>query len=688
MKIRTLRALLLFVLLAHLSLMTMAVELSGPEQTYVKKLGVVNFCVDPDWAPFEVIDDKGQHFGIAADLLALVAQRTGLSLSLLKTKDWPESLAASKAGRCQLISLLNQTPARDAWLIFTQPILTDANVFITREEHPFIVDPANLQGQTMALPKGTSIEERVRRDFPHIKLIITDTEAQAMSMVSDRKVDMTMRSLIVAAYTIKREGWFNLKIAGQMPGYGNQLRIGVSKDEFMLRDVLNLGVASITPLERQQIVDRHIVINMTTGIDYALVKTLSAVFMLVLLTNLFWVRKLKLAKDLAEQAARAKSDFLSNMSHEIRTPLNAITGMMNLIRLEPLTASQTDRLRKMELATRHLTATINDILDLAKIDAGKLVVETQRLRPDEILRSVAELLEISAKPKGLAVEVQTIDLPRTALGDSMRITQALLNLGGNAIKFTPTGAIILRAQLVDTKDDHATVRFEVRDTGIGIAVDQLPHLFKPFAQADSSTTRLYGGTGLGLAITKKLVEAMGGDIGVESEQGRGSIFWFTVRLQLDDNKHPGTEIASEGFEPTTQEITRVCSGRPVLLVEDDEFNREIALIQLENLGLRVDVAEHGAQAVEKSKANQYDLIFMDMQMPVMDGLTATRHIRQIPLNASTPIMAMTANAFSEDREKCLAAGMTAFISKPVAAKLLIQEIYQIMRQQRSDRSSI
>lgn len=214
--------------------------------------GEVTYCVDPDWPPFEQIDAHGQHVGIAADLLKLVAQRSGLNLQLLPTKDWDESLAASQAGRCELLSFLNQSPKRDAWLLFTDPVLVDENVLITREEHAFVSDLAALSDETMVLPKGTSIEERLRRDFPNLKIVLVDSEAQAFKQVSERAADMTMRSLIVAADTIKSQGWFNLKIAGQVPNYGNRLRIGVIKSQAAVRDRLNQGVASITPQERKK----------------------------------------------------------------------------------------------------------------------------------------------------------------------------------------------------------------------------------------------------------------------------------------------------------------------------------------------------------------------------------------------------------------------------------------------------
>ncbi|MBF0324992.1 MAG: diguanylate cyclase [Alphaproteobacteria bacterium] len=255
--------------------------------------GPVTFCVDPDWPPYEVIDAQGTHQGIAADLLRRVADRAALHLSLHPTRDWDESIAASQAGLCDVLSFLNQSPKRDQWLVFTDPVFIDRNVIVTREDHSFVDDLAGISGETLVLPKGTSIEERVRRDFPNLKVVTTDSEAEAFAMVSQKKADMTMRSMIVAVYTIKKDGWFNLKISGQVPGYENNLRIGVRKEKIALRDRLNLAVAQITPSERAEIANRHVAITVQTGIDYRLLAQVVAFFSVVLLTSLFWVSKLR-----------------------------------------------------------------------------------------------------------------------------------------------------------------------------------------------------------------------------------------------------------------------------------------------------------------------------------------------------------------------------------------------------------
>lgn len=278
------------------------------EKAYIEKSGTITMCVDPDWAPFEKINEQGKHEGIAADLVQLVAQRVGLRVELYPVKDWSESLAASRDGRCQIMSFLNQSPERDTWLIFTDPIFSDPNVIITREEHGFVSDIRNLQGERIALPEGTMVEERVRRDFPNLAVILTTSEPESMRSVSERDADLTIRSLIVAADAIKKEGLFNLKIAGQVPEYTNHLRIGVLKHETVLRSILNKGVNTITPQEREAISNKHVAIVVQHGVDwyriYALL-TLLAIVALIALYIFRTNRKLRHALAISQEARDA-----------------------------------------------------------------------------------------------------------------------------------------------------------------------------------------------------------------------------------------------------------------------------------------------------------------------------------------------------------------------------------------------
>lgn len=273
----------IFIALCFLPFALLSVDLSTEEREYLNKLGTIKACVDPDWAPFETLNQKGEYSGIGADLLALVAKKLNITIEILPAKDWDESIALSKAGTCQIISFLNQTPARSQWLLFTEPHFSDVNVFITREEHPFIDNPLELVDKTIVFPKGTAMEELIRKDYPNLRIITTDTEMEAFKMVSDKKADIAMRSLIVSAFTIKKEGFFNLKISGQLPNYTNQLRIGIIKNEPMLRDILNKGAMSISDKEREGIVNQHVIIKAQTVIDHTLMIQLSMIFIFIIL---------------------------------------------------------------------------------------------------------------------------------------------------------------------------------------------------------------------------------------------------------------------------------------------------------------------------------------------------------------------------------------------------------------------
>ncbi|MBL8490528.1 MAG: response regulator, partial [Rhodocyclaceae bacterium] len=380
------------------------------------------------------------------------------------------------------------------------------------------------------------------------------------------------------------------------------------------------------------------------------------------------------ARDQAERANAAKSSFLAGMSHELRTPINAIMGMAELALRRATDPRQQDQIRKVKQASSHLLGVINDVLDLSKIEAGRVTLESIRFRLGAVLENLASLMAERAAEKGVAF---TVDVPaalrdREFTGDPGRLGQVLLNLAANAVKFTAEGSVAVSAEAAPEDGPWATVRFQVRDTGIGISRDDQGRLFSAFEQLDNSMTRRYGGTGLGLAISRKLVEMMGGTIGVDSAPGAGSTFWFTVRLEaseaVPEPQPPGPSSSGE------ERLRDRYRGTRVLLVEDEPINQEVSRGLLEEAGLDVALAEDGAEAVAMARGGGYALILMDLQMPRLNGIDAAREIRRIPGLADTPILAMTANAFEEDKKRCLDAGMNDHIPKPVDPDHLFETV--------------
>lgn len=384
--------------------------------------------------------------------------------------------------------------------------------------------------------------------------------------------------------------------------------------------------------------------------------------------------KLQAALGEAQAASVAKSSFLSNMSHEIRTPMNAIIGMTTIGKSSQDIKKKDYAFKKIEDASNHLLSVINDVLEMSKIESGKFELYSHSFEFRNIINGTVDILGLNIEKKNLKLEIDIDEaIPKYIIGDELRLTQIITNLLTNAIKFTPNdGFIKLKAKcLCGNNNLEKVMQIEVADSGIGISKEQQPRLFDAFVQADAGTTRSFGGTGLGLAITKRIVEAMGGQIFIESELGKGAKFIFTILFKTGDDE-------TYSLPDTVDKEIKSLKGYRLLLVDDVDINREIVIGLLEATGIEIECCSNGAEALSMfiNDPDRYDLIFMDVQMPVMDGLTATQHIREFDTNRlkQIPIIAMTANVFEGDIEKCIKAGMNDHISKPIDVDVVMEKL--------------
>ncbi|MFY9973570.1 MAG: transporter substrate-binding domain-containing protein, partial [Chromatiaceae bacterium] len=632
------------------------------------------------WMPFDFADADGAPTGVAEDYWRLIRDKLGLRETGAGRRPFGDILAAMERGDTDLYAATTRTADRERFALFSDPYERYPIAIAGAADAGLFPGTASLDGRRVAVGRDYSAYHLLKAHSPGIDFVLVDNTRAALEAVAAGRADAAVDILPVLHQQIEQLPPGQVRLVGvtdlQFP-----LQVMVSRRQAPLLPLINSAIAAITPEERAAIHNKWLLRQVVTAPDYTLLWQVLVMALLILATILYWNHRLHRevgrrkqaeteslhAKEMADRANRAKGDFLANVSHEIRTPLNAVIGLTRLsLETDPAPALR-DYLGKIDLSARTLLGLINDVLDLSRIEAGKLHPRQEPLELAGVLERVRVTVEQQAADKGLRLRIEGPAEPvGTLLGDELRLTQVLLNLVGNAVKFTAWGTVTLAVSAEDERAREVRLAFRVTDTGIGIPEARRADLFDAFTQLDTSSTRGHGGSGLGLAISARLVALMGGRLEVESIEGKGSRFWFSLVFPRATREAAAEELPAPALE--------ALRGIRVLVAEDDPVSQLLARDLLRNRGALVTLAATGTEAVAAAAQDGFDIVLMDVRMPEMDGLTACRRIRALPGGETLPIVALTANALAGERERCLAAGMNSYITKPLEPEALFAEL--------------
>ncbi len=653
------------------------VDLTEAEKKWLVAHPVIRIGAETNYAPYEFTNSGGHFVGVVADYLDIIRYKLGTRFQVTQLPDFGAVESKLRKKELDVVLAVARSADREEFLGFTRPYLQYVNVIVTRDDYSFVSGLKDFQENRVAVVEGHSSKQLAARVYPNFNVTAYSNLLDGLMAVSTGKTDGLVDDIFPIVYTIRSRQISNLKIATavekalQPEGFS----VGVRKDWPELVGILDKVLTTISHEEQREISQKWLSVRYEDKIDYRAIWTALAVFSSIFLAGVFHIRQLgKQRKALlaaraeAEAANRSKDQFLANMSHELRTPLHAILGYADLVRGGSLAEpSRIEALATIASSGRHLLSLINDLLDLSRIRSGHLELHTAPVQLAALFEEIAAMVRIEAHRKGLNFFLEApADLPEAVEADGKRLRQILLNLLGNAIKFTDAGGVTLGVQCTPAGDEKVELRVSVRDTGVGIAAKDAGRIFAPFEQA-ADGQKQESGAGLGLAITRELARLMDGDVEVDSEPGKGSQFRFTVTLPVV-RAQSGAVAAHDAI------VGYHGARRHILVVDDQEENRRLLLELLESLGFGVRLAEGARQAIERVRLDPPDLIVMDLRMPGMDGVAAARAIRAIPGLENIAIVAASASSADLERAQAVADTFASCLHKPFQTADLLDAI--------------